>query len=77
MATPNDVPGLHKMNPVNAYLRGKDDAKKEARQLARQEVLDILEKKYMDPKVQRDSPTAKAILTIAGDLAKEYRERGV
>lgn len=77
MATPNDVPGLHKMNPVNAYLRGKADAEKQAKADARKEVLDMLEKMYMSPDVERDSPTAKAILTVAKDIAQEYRERGV
>ena len=77
MATPSDVPGIKNMDPVSAYTRGRESAKKEARQEARKEVLDILERRYMDTTVERDSPVAKAILTIAKDLAEEYRERGV
>lgn len=77
MATPNDVPGLHRMNPAAAYNRGKQDGQKEARQLARAEVLSILESKYMDESIERDSPVAKAILTIAKEVAEEYRALGV
>lgn len=77
MATPNDVPGLHRMNPVAAYNRGKADAAKEAKAEARTQMLTLLEKKYMDESIERDSPVAKAILTIAKEVAEEYRALGV
>lgn len=77
MASPRDVPGIHKMNPVKAYERGVQTTKLQAQRAARQEVLDILEAKYMNPDIERNSPEARAILEVARGLAEEYRARGV
>lgn len=65
------------MNPVQAYERGKADAAVEARRQARAEVLSMLEKRYMDTAIERNSPTAVAILEVAKGVAEEYRESGI
>lgn len=77
MATPKDVPGINHMSAIAAYNRGRQDAQTEARRAAKKEMLDILEVRYMDETIERGSPTAVAILTVAKEVAEEYRARGV
>lgn len=77
MATPKDVPGINRMEPMAAYNRGRQDAKADARREARQEVLTMLETRYMDESIERGSPVGTALLQLARELAEEYRARGI
>lgn len=76
MAEITAPPGVSTMDPADAYQLGWNNAELDARRTAREEVLTMLEHRYMDDANERNSPVAVAILQIAREVAEEYRERG-
>ena len=77
--TPKDVQAAIKKAPQPklspAFEQGRHLGKQEGEDAVRNEVLTFLQERYLDDKVERGTPEAKAILQLAGDVAQFLREK--
>lgn len=78
--TPKDVvqnllgtPGSAERRLTAQLEKAFNDGKVEGRSEARRELLGWLEKKYMDPAVQRGSTVGQAILEITREMGEYFR----
>lgn len=55
--------------PKSQYKAGYDEGEKEGREKGRREILSLLEERYMQPDVERNTPMAQAILKIAREMS--------
>jgi hypothetical protein len=52
------------------FLKGLNQGREEGKKQTRKDVLDWLENEYLKPEIVRETPEAKAILTLANELSK-------